>query len=50
MSGGSPKGGSDRPENAVGLCPNCHRHLHLGDDAVEQMVRLYERVKRLAKE
>ena len=25
------KGGSDRPENIVGLCEDCHRRVHLGE-------------------
>ncbi len=24
----SPDGGDDTVENALGLCPNCHRELH----------------------
>ncbi|WP_338872667.1 HNH endonuclease signature motif containing protein [Myxococcus stipitatus] len=44
------KGGSDRPENTVALCPNCHRRLHLGRDAAEVRERLYAQVTRLIRE
>jgi 5-methylcytosine-specific restriction endonuclease McrA len=42
-------GGSDTVENAVGVCPNCHRHLHLGTDADDQREALYKKVERLAR-
>lgn len=42
--------GSDTVTNAVALCPNCHRRLHGGGDAVAQLTRLYSKVKRLRKE
>lgn len=35
------EGGSDRIENAVALCPNCHRAMHSAADAKERMERLY---------
>lgn len=43
-------GGSDRVQNAVALCPNCHRGLHHASDAAERAARLYERVARLIRE
>jgi 5-methylcytosine-specific restriction protein A len=32
--------GPDTPENAAGVCPNCHRRLHHGSDATECGERL----------
>jgi 5-methylcytosine-specific restriction protein A len=43
-------GGSDRPENAVALCPTCHRRLHHGADAAVLRSQLYLRVGRLVQE
>jgi hypothetical protein len=43
------EGGPDTVENAVALCPNCHRHLHLGDDAVTQTAAMYALVDRLVR-
>lgn len=40
-------GGSDRIENAVAACPNCHRVLHYGDKRSELLKALYEKVDRL---
>lgn len=40
--------GPDTPANAAGVCPNCHRQLHHGGDAVACTERLREIV--LAKE
>lgn len=40
-------GGPDTIDNAVGLCPNCHRRVHLAVDAREQVERLYAQVPRL---
>jgi len=41
--------GSDTTDNAVAVCPNCHKALHYSEarDAIVQS--LYERVSRLAK-
>jgi 5-methylcytosine-specific restriction protein A len=39
--------GPDTPSNTVAICANCHRHLHLGDDADARRERLYKRVRRL---
>ncbi len=42
--------GSDRPSNAVALCPNCHRRCHHSSDREEFTALLYTRVKRLKPE
>ncbi len=41
------QGGRDRVTNAVALCPNCHRALHLSVDAMERRRALQTRVPRL---
>lgn len=41
------EGGPDTIDNAAALCPNCHRHLHHGRDAVQRVEVLYAKVKRL---
>jgi 5-methylcytosine-specific restriction protein A len=41
------EGGADTVENAVALCPNCHRRLHYGRDAADLRVGLYRRYARL---
>jgi 5-methylcytosine-specific restriction protein A len=38
------EGGSDRVQNAVALCPNCHRALHYASDAAERANRAYKRI------
>ena len=43
-------GGSDTPENAVALCPNCHRKLHYGRDKEKSVDLLYDKIKRLKRE
>jgi len=43
-------GGSDTIENAVALCPNCHRELHYGENSAELIHQLYEQVSRLVPE
>ena len=43
-------GGSDTVENAVALCPNCHRQLHYGQEATKLVDELYARVERLVRE
>ncbi len=40
-------GGPDTVDNAVALCPNCHRRLHLAADAEQQLDKLYRQVRRL---
>lgn len=42
--------GSDTFENAVALCPNCHRELHYGNESVEKRESLYKSVSRLVTE
>lgn len=42
--------GSDRPSNAVALCPNCHRRCHHSSDRDEFTALLYTKVKRLKPE
>jgi len=42
--------GSDRPSNAVALCPNCHRRCHHSSDRDEFTASLYLNVKRLKPE
>ena len=39
--------GSDRPSNAVALCPNCHRRCHHSSDREEFTALLYTKVTRL---
>jgi len=39
--------GSDTPENAVALCPNCHRALHYSQDSGPILEKLYKSVSRL---
>lgn len=41
--------GPDTVENAVAVCPSCHRHLHHGADRVAQRERLYQQVSRLVR-
>ncbi len=40
-------GGADTVENAVALCPNCHRLLHYGGERQSAVQRLFEQVPRL---
>jgi 5-methylcytosine-specific restriction enzyme A len=44
------EGGSDRPSNAVALCPNCHRELHYGRDAGVKRTTLLATVPELKAE
>jgi hypothetical protein len=41
------EGGPDTVSNAVGLCPNCHRRVHLASDARDHVDKLYAQVHRL---
>ena len=41
------EGGPDTPDNAVALCPNCHRRCHYSRDADEATETLYANVDRL---
>ncbi|WP_086553259.1 HNH endonuclease [Acetobacter orientalis] len=43
------EGGSDKVENAVALCPNCHRALHHASDAMERREMLYAKISTLEK-
>lgn len=38
------EGGSDRAQNAVALCPNCHRAMHHASDARQRTERLYAKI------
>ena len=40
-------GGSDTVENAVAVCPNCHRELHLGANSQALVTKLYAQVEEL---
>jgi 5-methylcytosine-specific restriction protein A len=42
--------GSDTVENAVAVCPNCHRALHHSIKKDQLKIGLYERIERLDKE
>ena len=43
-------GGSDRVENAVAICPNCHRGFHHSRDKDKMVENLFLKVARLVKE
>jgi len=43
-------GGSDTVENAVAVCPNCHRELHYGEKRTEILDALYSKVRRTIRE
>lgn len=43
-------GGSDRPENAVACCPNCHRAFHHASDRVRRKESLYREISALERE
>jgi 5-methylcytosine-specific restriction protein A len=43
-------GGSDRIENAVAICPNCHRGFHHSRDRDRMVETLFRKVSRLVKE
>ena len=43
-------GGSDKVENTVALCPNCHRALHYSVGRDKLISTLYENVRRLVRE
>lgn len=40
-------GGPDTTDNAVAVCPNCHRALHFATDREKRKRQLYERLERL---
>lgn len=43
-------GGGDQIENAVAVCPNCHRSFHHALDSDTRTERLYDKVSRLKRE
>lgn len=43
-------GGPDTVENAVAICPDCHRWLHHGADRSERREQLYQQVGRLVRQ
>lgn len=43
-------GGSDKISNAIAVCPNCHRELHLGANSDDIAYSLYTKVGRLVRE
>lgn len=43
-------GGSDRIENTIALCPNCHREFHCGINKEKILAKMYRQIKRLKKE
>jgi 5-methylcytosine-specific restriction protein A len=43
-------GGSDRVQNTVALCPNCHRAVHYACDAAALKKSIYEKVSQLVEE
>ena len=43
-------GGSDTVENAVAVCPNCHRRFHYARDRAESLENVYSSVPRLKRE
>jgi predicted restriction endonuclease len=44
------QGGSDRVQNTVALCPNCHRALHYASNAAELARQVYKLVTHLIQE
>jgi predicted HNH restriction endonuclease len=42
--------GSDTTDNAVAVCPNCHRELHYGERAKNLVEMLYQKITRLRRE
>ena len=40
-------GGPDTVDNAIAVCPNCHRRLHHGHDRAETLSQVYQQVGRL---
>jgi 5-methylcytosine-specific restriction protein A len=40
-------GGSDTVENAIAVCPNCHRNLHFGKNARELIEGVVENIARI---
>lgn len=44
------KKGSDTVENAIALCPNCHREFHFGVNRDNLLKNIYNQIPRLIKE
>ena len=42
-------GGPDTVDNAVALCPNCHRRVHLSQDKDQFALDIYNKIKRLVR-
>lgn len=40
-------GGSDTPDNAIAVCPNCHKALHYSDQSSYIVEKLYINISRL---
>jgi 5-methylcytosine-specific restriction protein A len=40
-------GGPDTVDNAIAVCPNCHRHLHYGQNYNDLKNEIYKRISRL---
>ncbi len=43
-------GGSDTIENAIAVCPNCHRELHYGEKKTEILEDIYNKISRTVRE
>ncbi|NRH26972.1 HNH endonuclease signature motif containing protein [Pseudomonas sp. MS19] len=43
-------GGSDTVQNAIAVCPNCHRELHHGRNKIALRDLVYSRVSRIVRE
>ena len=43
-------GGSDTIQNAVAVCPNCHRELHYGENRGRLLESMYKKIPRLEME
>ncbi len=41
------EGGPDTPDNAIAVCPNCHRELHYGQNAIALRRKLVRSITRL---
>jgi 5-methylcytosine-specific restriction protein A len=43
------EGGPDTPQNAIAVCPNCHRAFHHSKDKEKMVVEIYKNIERLIK-
>ena len=43
-------GGSDKVENAIAVCPNCHMRFHHSEDKDEILEEVYSKIERLVRE